>query len=250
MIEFGNTLRAAREAKGLTQNDVAQKTHMMIQTVEGLESENFSRIVAPIYGRGFVKLYCEVVGLEPKPMIDAFMELYNGTRSKPEAREAPDPTPPPSSPPRPTELDFGTSAIVPPPAPTPAPRTEPALSKPEQTLSRYAGNLPPELEPRFKIPAFNINWRLATLVAAAFTVLLVMTLAIRAVYRATMTSPEEEIAPIATEVVSDNAEKAAEADNEADAATGGISASLPARKTLPLKPFYIDSDYSTVTERK
>lgn len=249
MIEFGNTLRAAREAKGLTQNDIAQKTHMMIQTVEGLESENFSRIVAPIYGRGFVKLYCEVVGLEPKPMIDAFMELYNGTHSKPVEHEAPAPTPPPP-PPRPTELDFGASAIVPPPAPTPAPRTELVPPKPEQSLSRYAGNLPPELEPRFKIPSFNINWRLVTLIAAAFSVLLIITLAIRAVYKTTMTNPEEEIEPIATAVVSDNAEQIVEEDNKTGATTGANTATLSPRKTLPLKPFYIDSDYSTVTERK
>ena len=54
MIEFGKTLRAAREAKGLTTGQIAERTHMMVQTVEGLENENFSKIVAPIYGRGFV----------------------------------------------------------------------------------------------------------------------------------------------------------------------------------------------------
>ena len=74
MIEFGKTLRTAREAKGLTPGQIAERTHMMIQVVEGLENENFSKIVAPIYGRGFVKLYCEAVGLEPKPLVDAFIK--------------------------------------------------------------------------------------------------------------------------------------------------------------------------------
>ena len=69
MIEFGKTLRMAREAKGLTPGQVAERTHMIVQTVEGLEREDFSKIVAPIYGRGFVKLYCEAVGLEPKPLV-------------------------------------------------------------------------------------------------------------------------------------------------------------------------------------
>ena len=75
MIEFGETLRQAREAKGLTTSQVAQTTHLLVQQIEALEREDFSRIAAPIYGRGFVKLYCEVVGLEPKPLIDAFMEI-------------------------------------------------------------------------------------------------------------------------------------------------------------------------------
>ena len=88
MIEFGKTLRAAREAKGLTTGQIAERTHMMVQTVEGLENENFSKIVAPIYGRGFVKLYCETVGLDPKPMVDAFMEIY-ADRHAAEAKSLP-----------------------------------------------------------------------------------------------------------------------------------------------------------------
>lgn len=80
MIPFGETLKAAREAKGLTQADIAEKTHMMTAVVADLENEDFSRIAAPIYGRGFVKLYCETVGLDPKPMVAEFMEIFNGNR--------------------------------------------------------------------------------------------------------------------------------------------------------------------------
>ena len=54
MIEFGYTLRKAREAKGLTLKDIAQSTHVMEQMLADLENENFSKIAAPIYGRGFV----------------------------------------------------------------------------------------------------------------------------------------------------------------------------------------------------
>ena len=141
MIEFGKTLRAAREAKGLTTGQIAERTHMMVQTVEGLENENFSKIVAPIYGRGFVKLYCETVGLDPKPMVDAFMAIYSDRRAA-NAEPIPPPPPPPAAsktpqpepehtpaapvapepPPKPAELDFG----FPPPPPSPAPMPAPA----------------------------------------------------------------------------------------------------------------------------
>ena len=43
MIEFGKTLRAHREAKGLTTSEVAQKTHILVQQVEALEKEDFSK---------------------------------------------------------------------------------------------------------------------------------------------------------------------------------------------------------------
>ncbi len=77
MMEFGKELKAARELKGLTCSQVAEKTHLMTQVVEGLEAENFKKIVAPIYGRGFVKLYCEAVGLDAKAYVDEFMRLYS-----------------------------------------------------------------------------------------------------------------------------------------------------------------------------
>lgn len=80
MIEFGKTLVAAREAKGYTIAQVAEITHLASSTITDLENENFSRIAAPIYGRGFVKLYCETVGLDPKPMVAEFMEIYSGNR--------------------------------------------------------------------------------------------------------------------------------------------------------------------------
>ena len=75
-MSFGQTLRAAREAKGITPSELAKRTHILVQIVEGLENEDFRKIAAPIYGRGFVKLYCETVGLDPKPFQAEFMAIY------------------------------------------------------------------------------------------------------------------------------------------------------------------------------
>ena len=58
MIEFGKTLKSAREAKGLSVAQVAEATRLLPRIVEDLEKEDFSHLPAPIYGRGFVKLYC------------------------------------------------------------------------------------------------------------------------------------------------------------------------------------------------
>ena len=118
MIEFGATLRAAREAKGLTPAQLAQTTHLMAQQIEALENEDFSKIAAPIYGRGFVKLYCEGVGLDPKPMVDEFMEIFSGNR-QPAIRmrpPAPKATPAPVAP---------VETPAEPVAPEPAVRAEP-----------------------------------------------------------------------------------------------------------------------------
>ena len=116
MMEFGKSLRAAREAKGFTVAQMAELTHLAPTTVNELESEDFSRIAAPIYGRGFVKLYCEAVGLDPKPFVAEFMEIFSGNHdtgirerqaSMPpaEPKELPTPVPSPEDRPQPDPSD-------------------------------------------------------------------------------------------------------------------------------------------------
>lgn len=98
-MAFGEILRNARIQKGLSPSDVAEATHMLVQIVDALEREDLRRIAAPIYGRGFVKLYAEFLNLSAEPLIRDFMELYDGghapsIRLKPaEVRVDPAPVP-------------------------------------------------------------------------------------------------------------------------------------------------------------
>lgn len=80
-MALGEILRDARSRKGWSTAQVAEATRMMVQIVEELEHEDFRRIAAPIYGRGFIKLYAEHVGLDPEPLIQEFIEIYTGARA-------------------------------------------------------------------------------------------------------------------------------------------------------------------------
>jgi hypothetical protein len=80
-MALGETLKNARVQKGLSASEVAESTHMMVQIVEDLEREDFRRIAAPIYGRGFVRLYAEMMQLDPEPLVRDFMDLYAGARA-------------------------------------------------------------------------------------------------------------------------------------------------------------------------
>ena len=135
---FGETLRAAREAKGLTTSQVAAQTHMLVQIVEEMENEDFHRIAAPIYGRGFVRLFAECVGLDPIPLVKEFMDIYEGRRApivrtrevpvQPEPKPVPAPEPPPAPQPEPAPEPELAPEPEPPPAPAPEP---PPAPKPE-----------------------------------------------------------------------------------------------------------------------
>ena len=99
---FGETLRKAREAKGLTTSQIAAKTRMLVQIVEEMENEDFHRIAAPIYGRGFVRLYAECVDLDPLPLVKEFMDIYEGRRAPiVRTKEVPVHEQPPAPPPEP-----------------------------------------------------------------------------------------------------------------------------------------------------
>ena len=225
MMEFGKSLRAAREAKGFTVLQLAEMTHLAPNVVENLENEDFSHIAAPIYGRGFVKLYCEAVGLAPKPMIDQFMDLLNGTtepriRERPVAPEAPAATsenppedePIPEPPPQqdlfrsqtPLDERRNLPPASAPAAPVSAPEDEPAMSKYASPF-RMAQNA-----------STQRVWRTGVLALIAFAVILLLFFGLKALYRATSSGPAPEkpetTAPAATAQAETTQAKTAQAE--------------------------------------
>jgi len=209
-MKFGETLRTAREAKGYTIAQVAEKTHMAPSSVQDLENENFTRIVAPIYGRGFVKLYCEAVGLDPKPLIEEFMAIFTGERDT-EIRERP--TVKPEEPATPAPAATPTPAPAAAPTPTPAPHAAEDLLLEQETipppirpsepdveskpLSRYATPIEDKDARQFRVP--SALPRIILLAVIAFALLAALFFSIRMLYRAT----SGEAAPIVENAAAD-----------------------------------------------
>ncbi len=94
-MAFGEQLMQARLARGWTREYIAERTHMMVRTLEYLETETIKKIPAPIYGRGFIKQYCALLEIDPQPLIDDYTALCNGQRApitpvtRPVVREIP-----------------------------------------------------------------------------------------------------------------------------------------------------------------
>ena len=78
---LGNVLRDARLAKGYSVEQIATKARILKELVQELENGDFHRIPAPIYGRGFVRLYADCVGLDPAPLVEKFIAEYNAQKS-------------------------------------------------------------------------------------------------------------------------------------------------------------------------
>jgi cytoskeletal protein RodZ len=66
MPGIGQLLTDAREARGMTANDVAKRLRIRAMFVDALEREDWTTIGEPVYARGFLKNYAKLVGLDPE----------------------------------------------------------------------------------------------------------------------------------------------------------------------------------------
>ena len=88
---IGARLRGARERSRLTILQAAEKLHLDPDILEALEAENFAALGAPVYVKGHLRHYAELVG-EP---VEALFELYSqDTRvAPPDLTRVPKPLP-------------------------------------------------------------------------------------------------------------------------------------------------------------
>ncbi|MET3699542.1 cytoskeletal protein RodZ [Bacillus oleivorans] len=72
MTELGNRLREAREAKGLSLEDLQEITKIQKRYLKGIEEGNYAPMPGNFYVRAFIKQYAEAVGLEPEEIFNVY----------------------------------------------------------------------------------------------------------------------------------------------------------------------------------
>jgi cytoskeleton protein RodZ len=68
----GARLRAARENRGLSAPDAAERLHFDPRIVEALEAEDFPALGADVYVRGHLRRYAELVGESPEELLGLY----------------------------------------------------------------------------------------------------------------------------------------------------------------------------------
>lgn len=87
---LGQALRAAREAAGLTVEQISADTRIRGTLVRDLESDRFESSGAPVYARGHVRAIAHAIGVDDAPYVALFNRQVGGT-----SEPFPVPTPPP-----------------------------------------------------------------------------------------------------------------------------------------------------------
>jgi cytoskeleton protein RodZ len=69
---FGQALRDAREDLGVSLSDAERETRINRRYLEALENEDASAMPPAVYTRGFIRTYCQYLGLNPEGMMDLY----------------------------------------------------------------------------------------------------------------------------------------------------------------------------------
>src|SRR3954453_3081864 len=109
---IGERLRIAREAKGLSLDDVARQTRIPVRHLEHIEREEWESLPAITYSVGFVRSYANVVDLDGPALGAELREQLGATRTPGAATAYYEPADPARVPPRWIAIAAALLAIV------------------------------------------------------------------------------------------------------------------------------------------
>ena len=73
---FGPNLRRLRLQRGLTLEQIADRTKVSIALWDGLEENDLSRWPSGVFARSYVREYAEIVGADPDATVDEFCRWF------------------------------------------------------------------------------------------------------------------------------------------------------------------------------
>lgn len=68
----GEVLSNARQNKGLSQKEVADKLHITVHYVRSIEQDAYEKLPGTIFARGYIKRYGEILGLNAEDLLTTF----------------------------------------------------------------------------------------------------------------------------------------------------------------------------------
>ncbi len=83
LLDIGAYLRQAREAKGLTIEAAAQAVMIRSQYIRGIEEGDVSLLPPPVYVRGFIEKYANLLGLDGRRLAAEYQPLRQTASPKP-----------------------------------------------------------------------------------------------------------------------------------------------------------------------
>jgi cytoskeletal protein RodZ len=74
-VSFGEQLRLAREARGISLKEISEQTRISTQYLEAIEKDEYKKLPGGIFNRSFVKAYARSVGFDENEAIEAYKRI-------------------------------------------------------------------------------------------------------------------------------------------------------------------------------
>lgn len=74
---LGETLREAREARGLTLREVADLTRISVRHLEGIETDDYKTLPGGVFNKGFIKAFARTVGVDENEALNDYSRQMN-----------------------------------------------------------------------------------------------------------------------------------------------------------------------------
>jgi cytoskeletal protein RodZ len=94
--QFGDKFRKAREAKGISLDDVSNVTKISSRNLQAIEQERFDQLPGGVFNRGFIRAYAKHLGLNDEEAVSDYLACLR--QAQIDAHEVWDPVPAHSGP--------------------------------------------------------------------------------------------------------------------------------------------------------
>jgi len=95
MPAVGAYLRDLRERQGISLDELSRSTRVLHHYLEALETDNLASLPAPVFTKGFIRAYCQVLGVSSDEAIALYDQRLAQSRGPVRSLAPPPPPPPP-----------------------------------------------------------------------------------------------------------------------------------------------------------
>jgi cytoskeleton protein RodZ len=74
-VSFGEQLRLAREARGISLKEISEQTRISTQYLEAIEKDEYKKLPGGIFNRSFIKAYARSVGFDENEALEAYKRV-------------------------------------------------------------------------------------------------------------------------------------------------------------------------------
>lgn len=82
IVEYpGAGLARIRKKLNISQEQIADKLHLRVAVIELLESDDYENMPEPVFIKGYLRAYANILDLDPVPILDSFNQLCKVERA-------------------------------------------------------------------------------------------------------------------------------------------------------------------------